>query len=103
LFNGLRQPLLRNRYVKDKTITQLTKKAGDSHFWMVLMGVNDQFIKLGKFKLRDGSQIRFWEDILLGRHHLKAQYPNLYNIVPLNVSLEGLSMKQVDRVAPSSS
>ena len=71
---------------------------------MVLIGVNDQFIKPGKFKLGDGSQIRFWEDILLGRHHLKAQYPNLYNIVrqghatvattiaivPLNVSLEGL-------------
>ena len=46
-----------------------------------MMGVKDQFFSLGKFKLGDGSQIRFWEDTWLGRHRLKMEYPNLFNIV----------------------
>jgi len=36
---------------------------------------------LVKFKLGDGSQIRFCEDIWLGNLPLKQHYPNLYNVV----------------------
>ena len=59
---GLWQDLLRNKYLKHKTLSQTSKKAGDSHFWSSLMGVKDQFLNLGKFKLVSGNQIRFWED-----------------------------------------
>ena len=49
---------------------------------MSLMGVKDQFLKLGMFQLGEGTQIRFWEDTWLGRVPLnKLQYPTLYNIV----------------------
>jgi hypothetical protein len=29
---------------------------------MGLVGVKDQFLSLGEHDLKDGSQIRFWED-----------------------------------------
>ena len=39
------------------------------------------FFCFGKFAIRDGSEIRFWEDKWLGNAPLKDQYPALYNIV----------------------
>ena len=64
------------------------------------MLVKDQCMRLVNFKLGDGSQIIFLEDIRLGNLPLKQHYPNLYNVirkkeatvsgflisVPLNVS-----------------
>ncbi|WVZ66965.1 hypothetical protein U9M48_016115 [Paspalum notatum var. saurae] len=79
--DGLWQNLLRNKYLRNKTLSQVTKKAGDSHFWMGLMGIKDQFLELGTFKLNSGTQIRFWEDVWLENQSLKYLYPNLFNIV----------------------
>ncbi|WVZ54946.1 hypothetical protein U9M48_005671 [Paspalum notatum var. saurae] len=79
--DGLWQRLLRNKYLRDKTLTQLEKKPGDSHFWSGLMGIKDQFLNLGSFILKNGTQIRFWEDIWLDGVSLKYQYPSLFNIV----------------------
>ena len=53
---------------------------GDSHFWSGLMSVKSKFLRWGKFKLGNGSQIRFWEDSWLDNEPLKNQYPTLYNI-----------------------
>ena len=62
-------------------LSQVEKKAGDFHFWASLMGVKDQFINLGWFRLNNGTQIRFWEDKWLGHQAFKTRYPNLYNVV----------------------
>ena len=67
--------------MKHRTLSQISKKAGDSHFLSSLMGVKDQFLNLGRFKLVSGHQIRFWEDNWLGNQKLKDQFPNLFNIV----------------------
>jgi len=75
------QELLRNKYRKTKMLCQVIKKLGDSHFWLSLMSVKDQFLNLGCFNLQAGTQIRFWEDIWLGNQPLKSQYPSPYNIV----------------------
>jgi hypothetical protein len=39
------------------------------------------FLKRGAFKLGNGEDIRFWEDVWLGDTTLAQQYPTLYNIV----------------------
>jgi hypothetical protein len=61
LFNeeGMWQDLIKNKYMENKTLSQVKKKAGDSHFWASLMGVKDQFINLGWFRLNNETQIRF--------------------------------------------
>jgi hypothetical protein len=44
------------------------------------MKVKNVFLKFGTFTIKDGSQIRFWEDKWLGNRPLRDQYPQLYNI-----------------------
>jgi hypothetical protein len=57
--HGFWQNLLRNKYIKDKTLSHVQKKSGDSHFWMSLMSVKETFLSLRTFRLKDGNQIRF--------------------------------------------
>ena len=93
--NGTWQELIRNKYIKNKTLSQVTKKPGDSHFWMGLMGVKEQFLRLGRFKVSDGSQIRFWEDRWLGGAPLKEVYPSLYNIASRKQSIVAEVLRSV--------
>ena len=39
------------------------------------------FFRFWSFAIKDGSEIRFWEDIWIGNASLREQYPALYNIV----------------------
>jgi hypothetical protein len=45
------------------------------------MKVKQDFLCFGTFEIRNGSQVRFWEDRWLGDIASKTQYPSLYNIV----------------------
>ena len=45
------------------------------------MATKKIFFPLGSFAIKNGSEIRFWEDIWLGNNTLREQYPALYNIV----------------------
>jgi hypothetical protein len=45
------------------------------------MATKNQFFRLGKFSIKDGSEIRFWEDNWLGTTTLQEQYLALYSIV----------------------
>jgi hypothetical protein len=78
---GTWQQLLRNKYLGSKPLVHVEWKPGDSHFWSGLMKVKQDFLRFGTFEIRNGSQVRFWEDRWLGDIALKSQYPSLYNIV----------------------
>jgi len=85
-------------------LDKFLRKQEDSNFWKGLLSVKDQFLSLGYFRLKDGSQIRFWEDKWFGNEPLKLKYPALFNIVrrkhdtvtnilqttPLNVSFKSV-------------
>jgi hypothetical protein len=45
------------------------------------MATKKHFFRLGSFSIKDGSEIRFWEDKWLGNTTLREQYAALYNIV----------------------
>ena len=45
------------------------------------MKVKSEFLRLGRFNLGDGSQVRFWEDVWIGSRTLKDCFLNVYNIV----------------------
>jgi hypothetical protein len=78
---GRWQQLLRRKYVGSKAISQVYWKPGDSHFWAGIMATKKYFFLFGSFSIRNGSEIRFWEDRWLGTTTLREQYPALYNIV----------------------
>jgi hypothetical protein len=73
--------LLKNKYLKDKTLSQVQVKPTDSPFWKGIMGGRDEFFERGSFVLGDRMDTRFWEDVWLGDTPLSSQYPALYNIV----------------------
>src|SRR4051812_17682988 len=79
--DGVWQTLLKQKYIGTKALSQVVWKPGDSHFWAGLMATKKDFYRFGVFKIKDGSEIRFWEDIWLGNATLRDQYPALYNIV----------------------
>jgi hypothetical protein len=56
---GVWQTILRNKYLKNRTITQVQHQPGDSHFWSGHMKVKEDLLRMGWFKLGDGTQIRF--------------------------------------------
>jgi hypothetical protein len=85
------QQLLRNKYLREKSLTQAQYTPGDSLFWAGLMKVKREFLLLGKFDLGDGSQVRFWEDSWIRSRPLKLIFPTLYNIVRRkNVSISSV-------------
>ena len=79
--DGTWQQLIRNKYIGTKPLVQVRWKSGDSHFWASLMKMKQEFLEFGTFIVKDGSQVRFWEDRWLGNITLQEQYPQLYNIV----------------------
>jgi hypothetical protein len=78
---GVWQELLQNKYLSQKTLSELQAKPSDFPFWKGLMHVKDDFFARGHFNLGDGSTIRFWEDVWFGDTTLTQQYPSLYHIV----------------------
>ena len=46
-------------------------------FWAGLMATKKDFYRFGVFKIKDGSEIRFWEDVWVGNATLRDQYPAL--------------------------
>jgi hypothetical protein len=60
--DGTWQTILKRKYIGSKPLSHVIWKSGDSHFWAGLMATKNQFFHLGKFSIKDGSEIRFWED-----------------------------------------
>ena len=79
--DGTWQQILRNKYLGTKPLVQVQWKSGDSHFRASLMNVKIDFLRFATFIIKDGSQIRFWEDAWLGNSPLRVRYPQIYNIV----------------------
>jgi hypothetical protein len=57
---GMWQSLLRRKYLSNKTLTQVKKKPGDSHFWSRLMKIKDQFLGVVVSMFRMGRKLGFW-------------------------------------------
>jgi hypothetical protein len=45
------------------------------------MKIKDIVLSCGSFMIRDGTQIRFWEDTWVGNDPFKRQFPTIFNIV----------------------
>jgi hypothetical protein len=53
--DGLWQQMLKKKYLKGKTLSQVQKKNGDSQFWSGLMEVKDLVLQRGRFGVQDGT------------------------------------------------
>jgi hypothetical protein len=57
--DGMWQTMLRNKYLRSKSLTQVEAKPYDSHFWRGLMHIKDEVLSLGSFDIKDGTIVRF--------------------------------------------
>jgi hypothetical protein len=78
--NGTWQSLLRNKYLRTKTLTQVSSKPNDSHFWRGLMRIKDEVLSNSSFVIKDGTNTGFWDDTWIGDKPLKDTYSSLYHI-----------------------
>ena len=69
--DGVWQTLLKRKYIGTSALSQVYWKPGDSHFWSGLMAAKKHFFRFGVFKIKDGSEIRFWENKWLGNTTLE--------------------------------
>ena len=63
-----------------KAVSQVYWKPGDSHFWAGLMATKKYSFRYGSFSIKNGSEIRFWEDKWLGNATLRNNI-QLYTIL----------------------
>ncbi len=56
---GVWQDFLRRKYLHNKSITEVDKKQGYSHFWSGLMKVKDTFLNMGSWIVNSGEQLDF--------------------------------------------
>ena len=57
-----------------KTLTQVSAKPTDSHFWRGLMHIKEEVLAKGCFLIKDGTNTRFWDDTWVGDKPLKHRY-----------------------------
>jgi hypothetical protein len=72
--------LLCNKYLKNKTLSEVQVKPTNSPFWKGILLQRETFFQRGCFAVGNGESTRFWEDVWLGDTPLAVQYPNLYSI-----------------------
>lgn len=78
---GAWQTLLCNKYFGPKAwLRHDGWNPGNSHFWKKLMAAKKHLFRFGSFAIKDGSEIRLWQDKWLGNATLREQYPTLYCI-----------------------
>jgi hypothetical protein len=62
--DGVWQQVLRKKYVGLKVISHVLWKPGYSHFWAGNMATKKHFFPFGSFSIKDGSEIRFWKEMV---------------------------------------
>ena len=45
------------------------------------MKVKNDFLRWVSFKVHNGEQVRFWDDVWLGHTSFRERFPRLYNLV----------------------
>jgi hypothetical protein len=82
LFNGsgLWQTILKEKYLRGKTLRQVSYRNGDSHFWQGLLEVKTLFLNCCKFQIGDGRSVSLWEDNWMGDFTLASSFPRLFAI-----------------------
>ncbi|WVZ71503.1 hypothetical protein U9M48_020086, partial [Paspalum notatum var. saurae] len=77
--DGAWQELIKKKYLHHKSITQVSKKPGDSQFWSGLMGVRNQFLSFGSFRTQKWSMCEktLIEDNLVSWYELVSKVANI--------------------------
>jgi hypothetical protein len=78
--NGLWQDIVRAKYLRNKTVADISARFNDSPCWKALLKVKDSYFAGRQVNLGNGSITRLWEDPILGNPPYRDQFPTLYDL-----------------------
>lgn len=76
--------MIRNKYLRTKSIHEFNVKAAKSQFWAGLIHIREIFYRYCRKEVRNGKNTCFWEDWWVGDSPLKVTYSRLYNLTERN-------------------
>ncbi|KAG8054917.1 hypothetical protein GUJ93_ZPchr0001g29416 [Zizania palustris] len=77
---GLWHELLRSKYIKNRPLTHVKSKCGDSQFWKTLMNIKHLYRQYCFMKIGDGKSTSFWYDFWIGAKPLCDKFSDLFGI-----------------------
>jgi hypothetical protein len=78
--NGLRQSIIRGKYVKGIPIISVKRRQNGSHFWKGILGVRDLFYRHHKKVMGNGKSTSFWNSTWCDMMPLSFRYPRLFDL-----------------------
>lgn len=98
--DGVWQQLLKNKYQRDKCLTSVKHKQGDSQFWSDLLKHKNFFFSLCRFTVGNCKNTRFWADWWIGQKSLQKSFPILYSVCfDKNKSIAEIFDKEIQNVS----
>jgi hypothetical protein len=78
--DGLWERIVRENYLRNKTVANIKARFNDSPFWKGLLKVKDIYMVGRRVKIKRGNLMRFWKHVWLGETSLEHQFPILFDI-----------------------
>jgi hypothetical protein len=60
--DGLWQRIVKNKYLKNKSVTSVKSRASDSPCWKIILSVRETCLNGRQVVLNAGNVVRFWLD-----------------------------------------
>lgn len=74
---GLWQDLVKQKYIKNKCLSQVKHKQSDPPVWTDLLKVRDVYLQGRLVIVRDGKNTDFWNDKWCGNFSLREVYQSI--------------------------
>lgn len=93
--DGIWQSLIKNKYIKDKMISNVPPRVDDSPVWKDLMKVRNIYLAGRKVKVQDGKSVQLRQDCWLEDQPLCVKFPILFELCDhKNISVRGFVDKE---------
>lgn len=77
---GLWQDIVRARYLRNKTVADVTPRFSDSPCWKALLKVKEVYMIGRKIETKSWNITRMWKDSINRLPPLQEQYPQMFDI-----------------------
>lgn len=77
---GLRQEIIKLKYLKDKSICSVSHRQSDSPVWYDLLKIKDIYLQGRKIVTKNGKKTLFWVDTWLYSKPLCILLPSLFKL-----------------------
>jgi hypothetical protein len=77
---GLWQDIVKAKYLRNKSVANVTARFNDSPCWKGLLKVKDTYMVGRKINLRKGNICRLWQDSISGDPPFSLQFPKLFDL-----------------------